>query len=285
MKSKKDGKALNVKKSVKKVVFYCFMILLSAIVLLPIVFIIFTALKSPFDFYGRSMFTLPNKIMWSNFSEAFNSGSLSIYMKNGLIISLIKVPLGIIIEGLAAFALTRLYLKNTKKIFMFFLVGMMVPMLITLVPINVALNRLSLTNTYVGLIFVYIGFGIPFGILVLRGYFRTIPFEIDESAKLDGCSNLRLLVNIIAPMSKAAIASLFILDFLGTWNEYLMASILITRDSMRTVPSGLMRFVGEHGVNYGLLTAGILITIVPVLIVYILFQRYFVEGMSGAIKG
>jgi raffinose/stachyose/melibiose transport system permease protein len=248
-------------------------------------FLFLTAVKSPKDFYGKSIFSLPAVINWSNFSEALLRGKLSRYMMNGLIICIVKVPLGVFIEALAAFAITRLKIWRANLIFVIFLIGMMIPMQITLVPLNIGLTALRLTNTYIGLIIIYLAFGIPFGILVMRGFFRTIPKEIDESARIDGCSNFTLFMRIILPISKPAVATLLILDFLATWNEFLLISVFITDEKMRTVSAGLLSFIGEHGTNYGLLTAGTLITIVPVLIVYICFQRYFIEGMSGAIKG
>jgi len=272
-------------KTINKIIFYVSIITISIIVLTPILFLFLTAIKSPKDFYGKNIFSLPETINWRNFADAWLYGRLSRYMINGLIVCIIKVPLGIFIESMAAFAITRLKMRNANIIFIIFLIGMMIPIQITLVPINIGINALGLTNTYFGLFIVYLAFGLSFGILVMRGFFRTIPNEIDESARLDGCSNFSLFIRIILPISKSAISSLLILDFLSTWNEFLLVSVLITDDKLRTVPAGLLSFIGENGTDYGLLTAGVLISIIPILIVYICFQRYFVEGMSGAIKG
>lgn len=251
----------------------------------PLLFILLTAFKSSGEFYSRPMLALPESLQWGNFAAAWKNARLGQYMKNGLIVSCLKVPLGIIIESITAFAITRLKFKRQNGIFMFFLIGMMIPMQVTLVGLNIAFTRLGLTNTYFGLFFVYVGFGIPFGILVMRGFMRGIPFEMDEAARIDGCGNLRLYWSIILPVAKPAVATLLILDFLSTWNEFLLSSILITDDKMRTVPAGLLNFFGEFSVDYSMLCAGVLITVIPVLIVYLLFQRYFVEGMAGAVKG
>ena len=205
-------------------------------------------------------------------------------MVNGLIICVLKVPLGIFVEALAAFAMTRLNVRRKTAIFVFFLVGMMLPMQSALVPINVVFSKLKLLNTYFGLFYVYVGFGISYGILILRGFFRGIPKEIDEAATLDGCSKWQLLWRIILPIAKPAVATLVITDFLATWNEYLLASVIINDNTKKTVPVGLMTFVGEHGTDYGFLCAGVLMSVVPVLTVYLIFQRNFVEGMSGAVK-
>lgn len=273
------------KKITKKVILYIGLIALSIIWVVPLITLILTAIKGTGDFYsGKSLFSLPDVICWENFTNAITKGRLATYMKNDLIICILKVPLGIFIEAMAAFAITRTNIKNKTKWFVFFLIGMMLPMQIALVPINVVYSKLGLLNTYFGLFYAYVGFGISFGILVLRGFFNGIPKEIDEAAYLDGCNKWQLFWHVILPIAKPAIATLVITDFLATWNEYLLASVIINDNSMKTVPVGLMTFVGEHGTDYGYLCAGVLISIIPVIIVYLIFQRHFVEGMAGAVK-
>lgn len=273
------------KKYIKKSGLYLALILLAVLWIIPIYTLVATSLKPTLDFYnGASLFSMPSKIEWSNFSNSIIEGNLITYMKNGLIICICKVPLGILVGSMIAFALTRLNIKHKTGWFIFFLVGMMLPMQSALVPLNVVYSRLGLINTYAGLFYAYIGFGLSYAVLIMRGFMKGIPKEIDEAAYIDGCSKWRLFWNIIMPVSKPAVATLFITDFLSTWNEYLLASILINDSSMKTVPVGLMGFVGERGTDYGYLCAGVLITIIPVMIVYLVFQRYFVEGMSGAVK-
>lgn len=264
---------------------YLLLVLLSLVWIAPAFTLIATALKSKKDFYsGMSLFQLPPQIAWDNFSAAITSGNMLFYMKNDLIICLIKVPLGILLEAMAAFAITRLRVRNRTSVFIFFLIGMMLPMQVALIPISIVFGKLGLFNTYIGLGIVYIGFGISFGILVLRGFMSGIPHELDEAAYIDGCNKVQLFTRVILPLSKPAIATLFISDFLATWNEYLLSSIIITKDEMKTVPTGIMSFVGQHGTDYGGLCAGVIISIIPVMIVYFMFQKYFVAGMAGAIK-
>jgi raffinose/stachyose/melibiose transport system permease protein len=272
-------------KILKRSLLYLFLIIFALIWIVPIFTIVATAIKSRQDFFsGVSLFAMPENIAWSNFPNAFIKGRLHVYMKNGLIISTLKVPLGIFIQALAAFAMTRLNIKRKTGWFIFFIIGMMLPMQTALVPINVVFSRLNLLNTYFGLFYVYVGFGISFGILILRGFFLSIPKDIDEAAYIDGCSKWRLLWNIILPIAKPAVATLFIMDFLATWNEYLLASIIINDNSKKTVPVGIMTFVGEHSTDYAFLCAGVLMSVIPVLIVYLIFQRHFVEGVAGAVK-
>lgn len=273
------------KKITKKALLYIFLIAMALVFIVPIFTLFATAIKSKTDFYsGISLFELPKVPAWENFVNALTKGRILKYMGNDLFICLIKVPLGIFIEALAAYALTRFPIKHKTGLFAFFLVGMMLPMQVALVPINMIYTKLNLMNTYFGLFYVYVGFGISFGILILRGFLLGIPREIDEAAYIDGASKWKTFSQIIMPMAKPAVATLVITDFLATWNEYLLATVIITDNKYKTVPVGLTTFVGEHGTDYGYLCAGVCVSIIPVIIVYLVFQRYFVEGMAGAVK-
>lgn len=273
-------------KIAKATVRYIVLLLLALLWVIPIITLILTSIKSKQDFIsGLSLFQMPEKICWENFSNALTQGRLFKYMKNDLIICLLKVPLGIFISSMAAFALTRLRsLKHATGWFIFLLIGMMLPMQIALVPISIVYNKLNLINTYFGLFYVYIGFGVSFMILIMQGFMKGIDFAIDEAAYIDGATKWQTFIRIILPISKPAIATLFITDFLATWNEYLLASVIINDNNLKTVPVGLLTFVGEHGTDYGYLCAGVLISVIPVMAVYLIFQRYFVEGMAGAVK-
>ncbi len=273
------------KKITKKTARYIVLIFLALVWIVPMFTLLATALKSRGDFFsGLSLFQMPENPAWSNFTQALVKGRMLHYMKNDLIISGLKVPLGIVIESLAAYAITRLNIKNPTGWFVFFLIGMMLPFQIALVPISIIYNQLDLTNTYFGLFYVYVGFGISFGILILRGFFLGIPKEMDEAAYIDGAGKLRTFTTVIMPIAKPAVATLMITDFLSTWNEYLLATVIINDNKYKTVPVGLYTFVGEHGTDYGYLCAGVVMSVIPVIIVYLFFQRYFVEGMAGAVK-
>lgn len=265
--------------------FYFLMVILVALWIIPVVFSVFTALKSPQELATRGVFSVPTSIDWNNFVQAWTVGDMSVYMKNSLIVTIVKVPLGIAIESLAAFGLTRLNFKFSRSVFVFFLIGFMIPVQATLIPLNIMLTETHLIDTYFGLIVIYIAFGLPFGILVLRGFFRQIPYELNDAALIDGCSTFALYWRVILPMSLPAIATLVIFDFLATWNEFLLVQLFITSDSMKTLPSGLLNYTTQFSTNYTLVNAGVLISIMPVLMVYLIFQRYFVSGLAGSIKG
>lgn len=274
------------KLNIKTLILYLVLIVFALIWVVPMFTLVATAIKSKGDIFSDlSLFQMPDSIKWSNFSDAFIKGRLLKYMTNDIIICALKVPLGILVEAMAAFALTRLNLKRSTGIFIFFLLGMMLPMQVALVPISIVYNKLDIFNTYFGLFYAYVGFGISFGILVLRGFFLGVPKELDEAAYIDGCSKWQLFTRVLLPVAKPAVVTLVIIDFLATWNEYLLASVIINDNNLKTVPVGLMTFVGEHGTDYGFLCAGVLISVIPVILVYLFFQRFFVEGLAGAVKG
>lgn len=266
--------------------FYLALCLFSVIWLIPVMLVIFTALKTP-EQLGEvnGLFSIPRPFDWGNLSAAWTIGNIGQYMKNSVIITVVKVPAGILVESLGAFALAHMTFRFSTAVFIFILIGMVLPVQAALIPLNSLLTQFNLLNNYASLIVIYIGFGVPFGVLVLRGFFRTIPRELDEAALMDGCSYLGLYWRIIMPLSMPAIAALIIFDSLFTWNEFLLAQLFLTDGSMRTVSAGLLAFTSQYTTNYTLLNAGIVLTILPVIAVYLIFQRYFVSGLAGAIKG
>jgi raffinose/stachyose/melibiose transport system permease protein len=266
--------------------FYALFSLGSIIYLLPLLFILLTALKSPTELFSNdnSLFSIPKHFVWANFVKAWVNGKMGLYMRNSAIVTLIQVPLTVIVASIASFALTRLRFRPSNAVFLIFLVGLMMPIQIYLVPLMVMVKTAKLYNTFWSLVIPYIAIAIPFGILVFRGYFRTIPFELDSSAKIDGCNSFQIYRIIIMPLSKPAISTMVILLSLDTWNEFLLASLFVPKTSVRTLQIGLLSFVGEWTTDYPVFMAAILLSIIPVFIVYLFFQRYFVQGLAGTLK-
>lgn len=163
---------------------YLSLTILALIWLVPIVTVFITSLKSNSDFFsGMGLFDLPEKLQWHNYSDAWSKGHLDRYIRNGLIVTCLKVPISVFISSLLAFALTRLHVRHARGIFIFVLIGMMLPQQAALIPLNIVYSRAGLTNTYYCLILTYLGFGIPLATLVFRGFFRSIPKELDDAAR------------------------------------------------------------------------------------------------------
>ncbi|MGQ9622995.1 MAG: carbohydrate ABC transporter permease [Candidatus Caldatribacteriaceae bacterium] len=264
---------------------YVFLMILSFFFLFPVLTSIVTAFRTQQDVVSRGFFSLPSKITLSNFPQALRQGNFKVTYRNSLLITFVKVPLGIFVAAMAAYPLAKFRFQLREPLFILFLLGMGIPVNVTLLPLTIILRGLKMLDRLWGLLFPYIVFGLPFQILICRGFFRGIPDELIDSARIDGCSEFRVFWKILLPLSGPAIAALFIIDFLATWNEFLMALIFIHSNEWKTVPLGLMAFQGQFGSSFPLINAGVLISILPVLAVYILLQRYFVSGITaGALK-
>ena len=270
-------------KSMKVAVFYAALAVAALIWFTPVITLIITALKDAGDFAINGAFSLPKSIRWENFSEAWETGVKN-YFWNSVIVTSVKVPVGIVLESMAAFALTHMHFKWADRVFTYILIGLIVPIQMTLVPLTLLMNALNLIDTLPGLIILYIGFGVPFGVMVMRGFFRTIPTAIIEAARIDGCSWFRIFYRIALPLALPAVVSLCILDGVATWNEFILAQIFLRSDENRTLPLGLVQFYTQFSTQYNQLAAAVLIAVVPIVLVFLFFQRYFVAGMGGAVK-
>ena len=267
----------------KVALFYVALILAALLWFTPVITLVLTALKDAGDFAINGAFSLPKSIRWSNFGEAWDTGVKN-YFWNSVFVTSLKVPVGIVIESLAAFALTHMHFKWADRVFTYILIGLIVPMQMTLVPLTLLMNALNLIDTLTGLTILYIGFGVPFGVLVMRGFFRTVPTAIIEAARIDGCSWFGIFYRVALPLALPAVVSLCILDGVATWNEFILAQIFLRSDELRTLPLGLVQFSTQFSTQYNQLAAAVLISVVPIVLVFLFFQRYFVAGIGGAVK-
>jgi raffinose/stachyose/melibiose transport system permease protein len=254
--------------------------------LAPFVFMVLTSLKSTADINNSSIWSLPTQWQWHNYVDAANRGDLWTVAKNSAYIALIKVPLGLLVSSAAAYAIARLRFRRRRVLLIVLTLGAMVPVQVALAPMFTTMSSLNLLNSTNGIILPYLAFGIPYQVFFLYGFFRSIPVDLDEAARIDGASNLTLYLKVILPLAKPALAALFILDFVATWNEFGMALVLLQDQSKATVPLALQAFQSQFASNYGQLNAFIVMSILPVLIVYLMFQRFFTQGaLAGAVKG
>jgi raffinose/stachyose/melibiose transport system permease protein len=187
---------------------------------------------------------------------------------------------------MAAFVIARMRWRLSGLTLGFFLIGMMIPVHATLLPLFIFFSKLSLTNNSLSLILLYIAFGLPAAILILANFFRAIPTEIEEAAAIDGCSMARIFWTITLPISKPAIFTVIIFSFVSIWNELLVALVFISDSYKMTLPVGLMNFKGQYATNYAPLLAATILVIVPSIVLYTIFNNRIIEGMTaGAIKG
>lgn len=259
--------------------------LMALIWLVPFFTVLLTSLRTQGDLIGNGVFAWPEQFAWANFARAWTTGNFSVYFRNSALLILTKVPIGILVASLAAYPLAKMRFTLNMPIFIFFLVGLSIPVHVTLTPLLVMMKQLGIAGNLAALIPPYVVFGLPFQIFVMRGFFRTVPSELLEAARLDGASELGVFFRIMMPLSMPALATLFIIDALATWNELLIALVLISADVWKTVPVGLLNFQGQFSSRYTEMMAGVLISITPILILYVFLQRYMVSGLTaGALK-
>jgi len=281
-KSKKKRKGKNWPSSLLTIT----LALLAIFWMIPFVFMILTSLKSSADIAQNPPWALPKVWEFHNFEDSWVRGDLKTVGTNSLIVVLIKVPLGLLISSLSAFALARLKLKRSSFVLGVFVIGSMIPIQIGLGPLFGMINDLNLLNNRLGLILPYLAFGIPTQTFMFYNFFKSVPMELDEAANIDGAGSWRLYWNIIAPISKPVFGALFILDFVATWNEFAMASTLMQDQKMYLIPQAIQNFNTQYVTSWGQVNAFVISTMLPVLVMYLIFQRFFTSGaLSGAVKG
>lgn len=252
----------------------------------PFVFIVFTSLKTPDAVTSTGAFSPPTDIAWGNYAGAWNRGNFANSFFNSVIITVVKVPIGLVLSAMAAYALAKMKLKYGKVLLLLVVFGTMIPFQVMLAPLFTLVNSLGLIDTYPGVILPYIAFGVPYQVFILHGFFKSIPKELSEAALIDGATHFTIFRRIFLPICLPVLAALLILDFVSTWNEFAMALVLLQDRGMWTLPLGLMSFQGQFSSDYGQLNAAIVMTVLPATLVYLIFQRYFVSGLtSGAVKG
>lgn len=274
-----------VKYRLGRLVLYVTALLAAVVMVFPLVIAVGTSLKTP----GTSTSDLslfPMHPSWSNYSYIFTETSVLTYAKNSGIITVVTTGLVLTFAALAAYAFSRMNFFLKQVWYPLFLMGLMLPAVVVLVPLFQMERHLHLFNTYGGLILPYTGFGLPFAILLCKNYFDSVPREMEEAAFVDGASRLRTFVSIVLPMTVPALATVAIFQVVAAWNEFLFAMLFMTEDAMRTVPLAIIPFIGQFGNQTEYMFAMLMVITVPPVALFIALQRYFVSGLTaGAIKG
>ncbi|MGI5290054.1 carbohydrate ABC transporter permease [Nonomuraea polychroma] len=252
----------------------------------PLALLLVTAVRPLSDFIGNGPLSWPSAFTWENFADAWDIGDFATTYGNSALLLILKVPLGVLISAMLGFALAKLRMKFRRTVMFSVFLGLTIPIYIAIVPVFIMMRTAGATDSVIGLIGPYLAFGIPFEVLVLQSFFRQLPNEIFEAARVDGAGDWRIFWRIVLPLSAPALVTVTILDAVATWNEFLFALILLNSDANKTLPVGLLNFQGQFSNNNTGLAAGILIAVVPILIAYTLLQRWIVGGLTaGATKG
>lgn len=259
------------------------LLIFAAVTFLPLWYLLLLSLATYKDTFEFLLF--PKKFIWQNYIEAWQTAKISVYYKNSIMVSLAALALNTAVGIFAAYAFARFRFYLKEVIFYTFVATMMLPGVAILIPLYLNLKKLGLLNTYAALIFSYTAIGLPLTIFILRGFFETIPGNLDDAAKIDGASELRIVFSIVLPLSKPALATVAILQFALYWNELVFAFTFITDDAKKTLPAGLLVLQGEYWTNWPVFAAALMISIIPVVVVYLAMQKYFQKGLTlGAFK-
>lgn len=261
------------------------LIVVSAGCIFPLLWAFSSSLKTQSTVFS-DMSIIPSDPQWANYIVAWTKGNFGIYFLNSIFYTTTVVLGVILISSLAAYAFSRFEFPGRSFLFFILIATMMIPVPGTIIPLYVLLVKLGLANTRLGYILPQINGGLALGIFLLKTFFDNLPKELEESARIDGCGRFRVYWYIALPLAKPAIAVLAIFNVLNVWNEYLLAMLVLSDKALMPLQRGLMVFQGAHITEYPLLMAGIIITIVPVVALYLVLQKHIIQGITaGAVKG
>lgn len=271
---------------IKSTIVFILLSLFALVQLFPLYWLITYSLKSNIEIFGDNVIGLPETWRWVNYKTALSDGGILGYFLNSVFYSLVTVVVTGLVSAMAAYAIARMKWKFRGIAFTLFTLGIMIPTQAALLPLFQVLDKMGLKGGYLGLLIPYISFGIPMSVMILTGFYKGIPKEIEEAAYIDGSSVIRCFVSIILPIIKPALATATIFTFLGTWNELMFANTLVDSEKFRTLPVGIMAFSGQYATDWGLIGAGLVIATLPTILIYFLLSNQVQESLvMGAVKG
>ena len=254
--------------------------------LFPLIWLIISSLKTNFEFLAGSPFALPKVPQWQNYVNALAVAGLGRMLLNSVFVGLAATAVNVIIASMGAYCISRFRFKGREKIFTLFTAGILVPLNALMVPYFVIINKLGLYNTYGGMILLYCAIGIPMSTFLIRGLMDSVPMELEEAAYIDGCGFFGRFFYLILPLSRTGIVTAATFEFLTCWNEFVFANLIVSSEKLRTVQVGIRYFTNQFSTDYVSMYAAIVISIIPSILGYIIFQEQIIAGMtSGAVKG
>jgi ABC-type glycerol-3-phosphate transport system permease component len=252
--------------------------------LLPLAFMAVTAFRTETN-WDADKLGLPTTYSFGAFERAWSDAEIGTYFRNSLIVTLGTVVLSVACATLAGYSFSKLRWRGRGSVYFFVLAWIAIPPLLLIVPVYVEIVNLGLLDTYWSVIFLYTALNMPFNVYLMAAFFRSLPDELLEAARIDGAGTHRTFLQIMVPLARPALATLCIFNFLWAWNEFLYALLLLTSDNVKTLTVGVLQLQGRFTTDYPALMAGLLITSLPVVGVYLLFQRHLVRAIvAGAVK-
>ena len=273
------------KKVLPALVQYIVLFTFAGIAIGPIIVMWMASIKTSAEIFNDP-FSLPSIIRFDNLLKAWSVGRFGQYLGNTLIVTIPTVFFVVAFACMAGYAFGRLKFFGSRFFFYLFLLGLMVPFQSIMIPLYYRLRDFGLLGGYFAMILPAIALGLPFGIFLMRSFFFSLPVELADAARVDGCNEFGVFFRIMLPLAGPAVSTLLVFQFMWTWNAFLMPLLFLNRESLRPVALGLMFFSGRYTTNYGMVAAGVTIVTLPLIIVYLVFQRQFMRGLTaGALKG
>lgn len=269
---------------IKRLILYPIFTLISLTILYPLAWMIYSSFKSNTDIFA-DVFALPRALYLKNYLTVFTTGGMDVYFKNSLLVSGISVAGLLLFSSLGAYAFATFEFRGKTALYLFILIGLMVPPQALIISGFKWMAILKLLSTYWALIFTYFGWG-SFGVMVLRNFFQSVPGEIKDAARIDGAGHLQMFLRIMLPLARPSLATIAIFYFMWIWNEFIYPLVYMQSQEKYTIPLGVLFFNGKYTIDWGLQMAALTVATIPPLIVYYLFQKQFIRGiLAGALKG
>jgi multiple sugar transport system permease protein len=257
---------------------YAGLIVLTVLVLVPFAWMVVSALKRNNEVFTIPIQWIPEEIRWSNFTEIWSRIPMLTYLRNSAFLAVTITFLQVLTGSFAAYGFSKIRFPGRDALFLAYIATIAVPWQAYMVPQYIMMQRAELTNTHLSLILLQ-AFG-AFGVFLMRQYYMSIPDELVEAARIDGLSEYGIYRRVILPLSKPALASLALLTFVNTWNDYMGPFIYLTSNELWTVQLGLRSFVGQYDAEYAMIMTGAVISVLPVLVIFLFGQRYFIRGIA-----
>lgn len=264
---------------------YLILTIITLIVLVPIIILVFGALKTRGEMYSLP-YTIPNPPRWENFGRILSQPTFWKMLLNSIIV-MVSTTFGVLaICSLAAFVFARLNFKGKNLAFNFLTLGLMFPITVAIMPVFLVIRQMQLTNTHIAVILVQTAFQISGNIMILHGFFQAIPSELQDASYIDGCNAFDFFWRILLPLARPALSAVGALTMIASWNDLLTPLVLIDKDVLWTLPLGTMQFQGQYGQDLALVAAFVTLSAVPTLLFYLFAERQIVSGLTaGALKG
>ncbi len=261
-------------------------IFFAAYTLFPLIWLVLASFKTNFEFLTGPAFALPEVWQIQNYINALTVAGLGRMMLNSVIVGICATVVNAVVASMAGYCISRFRFKGRENLFLLFTVGILVPLNALMVPYFVIINKLGLYNTYGGMILLYTAIGIPMSTVIIRGLMDSIPLEIEEAAYIDGCGFFGRFFHVVLPLARTGIVTAATFEFLTCWNEFVFANLIVSSDKLRTIQVGIRYFTNQFSTDYVSMYAAIVISIVPSILGYVIFQEQIISGMtSGAVKG